>query len=96
MGQTKIQGRECLHVGDRFTSTGNDTRSRDAATTVWVSDPSETVHIMKKLLKAVDAARSSSPSLATAAADSSAPEEQMIEARVDEAISAATHTLTIE
>lgn len=52
-----IQGMECLHVGDRFTRTGNDTRSRDAATTVWISDPTETVYIMKKLLKAIDRER---------------------------------------
>ncbi|KAJ0409276.1 hypothetical protein P43SY_006773 [Pythium insidiosum] len=52
-----IQGMECLHVGDRFTRTGNDTRSRDAATTCWVSDPSETIYIMKKLIKAIDKAR---------------------------------------
>jgi maltose-binding protein MalE len=43
-------------VGDRFTRTGNDTRSREAATTVWVSNPTETVYIMKKLLKAMDKA----------------------------------------
>ncbi|TYZ66603.1 hypothetical protein PybrP1_008123 [[Pythium] brassicae (nom. inval.)] len=92
---TKIQGRECLHVGDRFTSTGNDTRSRDAATTVWVSDPSETVHIMKKLLKAVDAARSSTSATVTAAADCSAS-EQLLETRVEEAISAATQAPTTE
>ncbi|RLN95938.1 hypothetical protein BBJ28_00020922, partial [Nothophytophthora sp. Chile5] len=52
-----IQGKECLHVGDRFTRTGNDTRSRDAATTIWISNPQETVHIMKRLLKAIDVAR---------------------------------------
>ncbi|DAZ96401.1 TPA: hypothetical protein N0F65_012482 [Lagenidium giganteum] len=52
-----IEGMECLHVGDRFTRTGNDTRSRDAATTVWISDPRETVYIMKKLIKAIDRSR---------------------------------------
>jgi IMP and pyridine-specific 5'-nucleotidase len=52
-----IQGQECLHVGDRFTRTGNDTRSRDAATTIWVSNPQETVHIMSKLLQTIDLVR---------------------------------------
>ncbi|TDH70523.1 hypothetical protein CCR75_002827 [Bremia lactucae] len=52
-----IQGQECLHVGDRFTATGNDTRSRDAATTIWISDPQETVHIMTILLQTIDKAR---------------------------------------
>ena len=52
-----IVGHECLHVGDRFTRTGNDTRSREAATTVWVSNPTETVYIMKKLLQNIDKTR---------------------------------------
>ncbi|CAH0481969.1 unnamed protein product [Peronospora belbahrii] len=52
-----IQGQECLHVGDRFTITGNDTRSRDAATTIWISNPQETVHIMTILLRTIDLAR---------------------------------------
>ncbi|KAG7397100.1 IMP 5'-nucleotidase [Phytophthora boehmeriae] len=52
-----IQGQECLHVGDRFTRTGNDTRSRDAATTIWISNPQETVHIMTKLLQTIDQVR---------------------------------------
>ncbi|KAK1928815.1 IMP-specific 5'-nucleotidase 1 [Phytophthora citrophthora] len=52
-----IQGQECLHVGDRFTRTGNDTRSRDAATTIWISNPQETVHIMSILLRTIDLVR---------------------------------------
>ncbi|KAJ8523826.1 hypothetical protein ON010_g17292 [Phytophthora cinnamomi] len=52
-----IQGQECLHVGDRFTRTGNDTRSRDAATTIWISNPQETVHIMTTLLQTIDLVR---------------------------------------
>ena len=52
-----IQGQECLHVGDRFTRTGNDTRSRDAATTIWISNPNDTVHIMTILLRTIDIAR---------------------------------------
>ncbi|EQC29746.1 hypothetical protein SDRG_12518 [Saprolegnia diclina VS20] len=49
--QTLLAGHECLHVGDRFTRTGNDTRSRDVASTVWVSNPEETGYIMKTLLQ---------------------------------------------
>lgn len=40
-----------------MSSSGNDTRSREAATTVWVSNPQETAHVMKKLLKKIDIAR---------------------------------------
>lgn len=52
-----IQGQECLHVGDRFTRTGNDTRSRDAATTIWISNPEETAQIMTILLQTIDLER---------------------------------------
>ncbi|OQR82490.1 IMP-specific 5'-nucleotidase [Achlya hypogyna] len=48
--QAGLEGHECLHIGDRFTRTGNDTRSRDVASTVWVSNPEETGYIMKTLL----------------------------------------------
>ncbi|KAI9919054.1 hypothetical protein PsorP6_011545 [Peronosclerospora sorghi] len=49
-----IQGHECLHVGDRFTITGNDTRSRDVAAKIWVSNPQETGCVMSILLQAID------------------------------------------
>lgn len=39
--------KQTLHVGDRFTRTGNDTRAREAANTVWVSDPKETMFVMR-------------------------------------------------
>ncbi|TMW58503.1 hypothetical protein Poli38472_010062 [Pythium oligandrum] len=84
---TKIQGMECLHVGDRFTRTGNDTRSRDAATTVWVSDPRETRYIMKKLLNAIDAARGEEARRPSIPAT---PAQAQREARVEAAIQAAT------
>lgn len=38
---------QTLHVGDRFTRTGNDTRAREAANSVWVSDPRETNFVMR-------------------------------------------------
>ncbi|EPY53988.1 IMP 5'-nucleotidase [Schizosaccharomyces cryophilus OY26] len=38
---------KCLHVGDQFLSAGNnDYKARSAATTVWVSSPSETVEFL--------------------------------------------------
>lgn len=54
-GNGSLTGAECLHVGDRFTRTGNDTRSRQVAMTAWVSDPAETVFLMNRLLKGLDA-----------------------------------------
>jgi hypothetical protein len=85
--QTRIRGMECLHVGDRFTRTGNDTRSRDAATTVWVSNPSETIYVMNRLLEEIDAIRgqhwrrpSEPPTM----------DEVELEAQVEAAIQAAT------
>mmetsp|Transcript_37183 Transcript_37183/g.87944 ORF Transcript_37183/g.87944 Transcript_37183/m.87944 type:complete len:449 (+) Transcript_37183:144-1490(+) len=41
------------HIGDRFTSTGNDLRSRDVAMTVWVTDPFETEQYLEVLLRAL-------------------------------------------
>ncbi|ETV66923.1 hypothetical protein, variant [Aphanomyces astaci] len=49
-GDTELQGHECLHVGDRFTRTGNDTLSRDVSSTVWVSNPQETADLVKLLV----------------------------------------------
>lgn len=52
--QTRLTGAQCLHVGDRFTETGNDTRSREVAMTAWVSNPDETVYIMNHLIANLD------------------------------------------
>ncbi|CAK4633486.1 hypothetical protein LEN26_000235 [Aphanomyces euteiches] len=46
VNRTQLDGTECLHVGDRFTRTGNDTVSRDVASTAWVSNPEETALLM--------------------------------------------------
>ncbi len=40
-----------VHVGDRFTRTGNDTHAREAASTLWVSNPRETHFFLRLLLK---------------------------------------------
>ena len=39
-----------VHVGDRFTRTGNDVRARDVASTLWVASPRETVALMELLV----------------------------------------------
>jgi IMP and pyridine-specific 5'-nucleotidase len=49
-----IDERECLHVGDRFTQTGNDAKAREVSNTLWVTNPQETEDFMKILLKDVD------------------------------------------
>ncbi len=64
---------ECsLHVGDRFTLTGNDVSARDVASTLWVASPRETVALMEQLVPLLDAA-AGAPSL-TAGAGASAGE----------------------
>eukprot|EP00879_Flechtneria_rotunda_P025689 GHRR01027325.1.p1 GENE.GHRR01027325.1~~GHRR01027325.1.p1 ORF type:complete len:167 (+),score=51.82 GHRR01027325.1:126-626(+) len=42
---------EVLHVGDRFSDTGNDTATRDCCSIVWVANPEETGFFIKTLLK---------------------------------------------
>ncbi|WIA32869.1 hypothetical protein OEZ86_006043 [Tetradesmus obliquus] len=42
---------EVLHVGDRFSDTGNDTATRDCCSIVWVANPEETGFFVKMLLK---------------------------------------------
>ncbi len=39
-----------LHFGDQFTRAGNDLLARKVASTVWVSEPSETVLFLRQLL----------------------------------------------
>ena len=48
-----------VHVGDRFTRTGNDTHAREAASTLWVSNPRETHFFLRLLLKEAKRAMSS-------------------------------------
>ena len=49
-GLCGISPAETVHFGDRFTRTGNDLRARDAASPLWVSDPSETQRLLECLL----------------------------------------------
>lgn len=48
---------ETLHVGDQFLSTGNDISTRRTSTTVWVSNPGETVQILDLLLSDLETTR---------------------------------------
>eukprot|EP00982_Pelagococcus_subviridis_P012374 31166-Pelagococcus_subviridis.AAC.9 len=45
------EGHQTLHVGDRFTSTGNDTKVRDACSILWVASPDETTFFMRLLYR---------------------------------------------
>lgn len=48
-----FEGDQTLHVGDRFTSTGNDTKVRDACSILWVASPDETTFFMRLLYRDV-------------------------------------------
>ena len=52
-----FEGSEALHVGDRFTSTGNDTKVRDACSILWVASPDETTFFMRLLYRDIVNAR---------------------------------------
>ncbi|BDA49790.1 IMP-specific 5'-nucleotidase 1 [Coccomyxa sp. Obi] len=41
---------EVLHVGDRFTASGNDAKTRDCCSILWVANPEETDFFIKLLL----------------------------------------------
>lgn len=44
---------QTLHVGDKFSLTGNDLPARRACGTVWVDDPEETALVLRELLGAM-------------------------------------------
>lgn len=50
---------ETLHVGDRFTLSGNDTATRDVCSVLWVANPEETGFFIRMLLKDIRRARQS-------------------------------------
>ena len=59
-----------VHVGDRFTSTGNDLRTRDCASTLWTASPSNTLQLLHRLVPLVAEARAAAaaaPAAVTAA-----------------------------
>ena len=41
---------QVLHVGDRFSDTGNDSATRDCCSILWVANPEETDFFIKLLL----------------------------------------------
>jgi len=41
---------EVLHVGDRFTASGNDSATRECCSILWVASPEETSFFMKILI----------------------------------------------
>ena len=43
-----------LHVGDRFTASGNDSATRDCCPILWVANPEETDFFIKLLLQDVE------------------------------------------
>jgi IMP and pyridine-specific 5'-nucleotidase len=42
MGYLGLSPAEVLHVGDRFSDTGNDSATRDCCSILWVANPEET------------------------------------------------------
>eukprot|EP00197_Chlamydomonas_leiostraca_P009671 CAMPEP_0202866692 /NCGR_PEP_ID=MMETSP1391-20130828/8306_1 /ASSEMBLY_ACC=CAM_ASM_000867 /TAXON_ID=1034604 /ORGANISM="Chlamydomonas leiostraca, Strain SAG 11-49" /LENGTH=452 /DNA_ID=CAMNT_0049546665 /DNA_START=324 /DNA_END=1683 /DNA_ORIENTATION=+ len=57
MNFTGAQPQETLHVGDRFTLSGNDTATRDVCSVLWVANPEETGFFIKMLLKDIRKSR---------------------------------------
>jgi len=45
------QPHQVVHVGDRFTDSGNDRATRDCCSILWVANPEETAFFMKVLIK---------------------------------------------
>lgn len=45
-----LSGLQALHVGDRFTASGNDAITRDCCCILWVANPEETDFFIKLLL----------------------------------------------
>ena len=41
---------QVLHVGDRFTASGNDSATRDCCSILWVANPEETDFFIKLLI----------------------------------------------
>lgn len=52
---------EALHVGDRFTQSGNDSATRDCCSILWVANPEETDFFIKLLLADIRKAKLQQP-----------------------------------
>jgi hypothetical protein len=46
---------QVLHVGDRFTQSGNDSATREVCSILWVANPEETSFFIKMLLQDIRA-----------------------------------------
>ncbi|GLC52785.1 hypothetical protein PLESTB_000668100 [Pleodorina starrii] len=57
MKYLKVTPPEVLHVGDRFTDSGNDVATRDICSVLWVANPEETGFFIKMLLKDIRKSR---------------------------------------
>jgi IMP and pyridine-specific 5'-nucleotidase len=57
MKYLNVAGSQTLHVGDRFTLTGNDAKVREAASILWVASPDETTFFMRLLYRDILNAR---------------------------------------
>jgi IMP and pyridine-specific 5'-nucleotidase len=57
MAHLGLQPAQVLHVGDRFTESGNDSATRDCCTILWVANPEETQWFVAKLLAKMEEAR---------------------------------------
>ena len=44
-----VESHQVLHVGDRFTTSGNDSAVRDCCPILWVANPSETSFFVSML-----------------------------------------------
>ena len=53
----KWRATQGLHVGDRFTESGNDSATRDCCPILWVANPEETDFLVSMLLKDIRASR---------------------------------------
>lgn len=54
-----IEPAETIHVGDRFTRTGNDTMAREVCNGLWICNPKETIFVMRLVLRDLHIARHS-------------------------------------
>ncbi len=59
---------QVLHVGDRFTITGNDNQVRGCCSILWVANPDETAFFVQLLLTDIAAARAAAANAVAAAA----------------------------
>ena len=41
---------DTLHIGDQFLNTGNDYAARDCCPCIWITSPTETEYILRKIL----------------------------------------------